>query len=61
MKKIIKKIWRQEKFFIIVFLFTAFLCFNLVRATTQINELRAENAELWEMLDHYTPTAEEND
>ena len=61
MKKIIKKIWKAEKFFIIVLLFTTFLTFNLVRAINTINELRAENADLWEMIDHYTPTAEEND
>lgn len=59
--KSLKKLWEQEKGAIILLLLIIFLAFNLVRATNTIAELKEENADLWYMVDHYTPTAEEND
>ena len=59
--KSLKKLWNEEKATMILVLLVIFLTFNLVRATNQIAELREENADLWYMVDHYTPTAEEND
>lgn len=61
MYKKILKFWKEEKTFLIMFVFVLFLSFNLVRALNTINELKIENQDLLEMVDNYIPTCEEND
>ena len=61
MYKKILKFWKEEKTFLIMFVFVLFLSFNLVRAINTINELKIENQDLLEMLDYQIPTMEEND
>lgn len=61
MYKKILKFWKEEKTFLIMFVFVLFLVFNYARAIQTINELRVENQDLLEMIDNYIPTMEEND
>lgn len=61
MYKKILKFWKEEKTFLIMFVFVLFLIFNLVRANNTIFELKEENQALIEMVDNYIPTMEEND
>ena len=58
-KKLLKFI-KEEKIFLMMFIFMLFLVFNMVRQNNTILELKIENQELIEMLDAYTPTEEEN-
>lgn len=61
MKKILLKFWKADKSFLVLVCFILFLSFNLVRAINTINELKIENQDLWEQIDRYYPTCEEND
>ena len=60
MKKI-RAFIKAEKEIIILLGIILFLTFNLARATMQISELKAENYDLWQQVDRYIPTMEEND
>lgn len=61
MYKKILKFWKEEKSFIFMFCFMVFLMVGYVRAINTITELKIENQDLWEQIDRYIPTAEEND
>lgn len=61
MKYTAQKEQKMKKILVTMLVFTMFVSFNYVRAIVTINELKAENQELIEMLDYQVPTEEEND